>query len=61
MGESNGTWFPYRMMITRGVKNGTWGPYRMMITRGENERYLESLQDDDHSWSKIMVSGVLTE
>jgi hypothetical protein len=36
------------MMITRGVKNGTWGSYRMMIIRGENERYLESLQDDDH-------------
>ena len=48
------------MMITRGVKNGTWRPYRMMITRGVNEWYLASLQDDDHSWSKPMVHGVFT-
>ena len=33
-------------------KNGTWRPYRMMITRGVKEWYLASLQDDDHSWSK---------
>jgi hypothetical protein len=36
-------------------------PYRMMITRGVKEWYLASLQDDDHSWSKRMVLGVLTE
>jgi hypothetical protein len=48
------------MLITRGVKNGSWGSYRMMIIRGEKERYLESLQDDDHSWSKRIVPGILT-
>jgi hypothetical protein len=31
-----------------------------MITRGVKEWYLASLQDDDHSWSKRMVPGVLT-
>ena len=35
-------------------KNGTWRPYRMMITRGVKEWYLASLQDDDHSWSRMM-------
>jgi hypothetical protein len=33
----------------------------MTITRGVKEWYLASLQDDDHSWSKGMVPGVLTE
>jgi hypothetical protein len=33
----------------------------MMITRGEKEWYLASLQDEDHSWRKRMVPGVLTE
>jgi hypothetical protein len=41
--------------------NGTWRPYRMMITRGVKEWNLASLQDDDHSWSKRMVRGVLPE
>jgi hypothetical protein len=33
---------------------------RMMITRGVKEWYLASLQDDEYSWSKRMVPGVLT-
>jgi hypothetical protein len=38
----------------------TWRPQRMMITRGVKERYLASLEDDDHSCRKVMVPGVLT-
>ena len=56
------------MMITRGVKEwylaslqDDYSPYMMMITRGVKEWYLASLQDDDHSWSKRMEPGVLTE
>jgi hypothetical protein len=40
--------------------NGTWHPYRIMITGGVIEWYLASLQDDDNSWSKRMVPGVGT-
>jgi hypothetical protein len=39
---------------------GTWCPYRMIITRGVKEWYLAFLQNDDHSWSKRMVPGVGT-